>query len=97
MNKRNGRVNFTLQRELGMLIDESISDPRLAPMTSVTRVECTADYSTAHVYISSLGDPEVRPQDFFAERSTSESRSDTSHASSSTWTIRLSRVPACSR
>ena len=60
MNKRNGRVNFTLQRELGVLIDESISDPRLAPMTSVTRVECTADYSTAHVYISSLGNPEVR-------------------------------------
>jgi ribosome-binding factor A len=29
-------------------------------MTSVTRVECTADYSTAHVYISSLGNPEVR-------------------------------------
>jgi len=60
MNRRNGRVNFTLQRELGVLIDESISDPRLAPMTSVTRVECTADYSIAHVYISSLGDPEVR-------------------------------------
>ena len=60
MNMRNGRGNFTLQRELGVLIDESISDPRLAPMTSVTRVECTADYSTAHVYIRSLGDPEDR-------------------------------------
>ena len=60
MNKRNGRVNYTLQRELGVLIDKSISDPRLAPMTSVTRVECTADYSIAHVYISSLGDSEVR-------------------------------------
>jgi ribosome-binding factor A len=60
MNRRNGRVNFTLQRELGVLIDKSISDPRLAPMTSVTRVECTADYSIAHVYISSLGDSEVR-------------------------------------
>jgi ribosome-binding factor A len=60
MNKRNGRVSFTLQRELGVLIDKSISDPRLAPMTSVTRVECTADFSIAHVYISSLGDTDVR-------------------------------------
>ncbi len=60
MNKRNGRVSFTLQRELGVLIDKSISDPRLAPMTSVTRVECTADFSIAHVYISSLGDSDVR-------------------------------------
>lgn len=60
MNKRNGRINFTLQRELGQLINGSISDPRLAPMTSVTRVECTADFATAHVYISTLGDSEVR-------------------------------------
>ncbi|HCV27201.1 MAG TPA: 30S ribosome-binding factor RbfA [Dehalococcoidia bacterium] len=60
MNRRNGRVSFTLQRELGQLIDESISDPRLAPMTSVTRVECTPDFATAHVYISALGDKEVR-------------------------------------
>lgn len=60
MNRRNGRVSYTLQRELGQLIDETISDPRLAPMTSVTRVECTADFATAHVYISALGDREVR-------------------------------------
>ncbi len=60
MNRRNGRVSFTLQRELGQLIDESISDPRLAPMTSVTRVECTSDFATAHVYISALGEPDVR-------------------------------------
>lgn len=60
MNRRNGRVSITLQRELGQLIDESISDPRLAPMTSVTRVECTADLATAHVYVSSLGDREAR-------------------------------------
>ncbi len=60
MNKRNGRVNFTLQRELGVLIDKSISDPRLAPMTSVTRVECTPDLALAHVYISALGDSETR-------------------------------------
>ena len=60
MNRRNGRVSITLQRELGQLIDKSISDPRLAPMTSVLRVECTADFATAHVYISALGDDEAR-------------------------------------
>ncbi|MBT3941645.1 MAG: 30S ribosome-binding factor RbfA [Chloroflexi bacterium] len=60
MNRRNGRISFTLQRELGQLIDESISDPRLAPMTSVTRVECTPDFATAHIYVSVLGEPEIR-------------------------------------
>lgn len=60
MNRRNGRVSITLQRELGRLIDKSISDPRLAPMTSVLRVECTADFATAHVYISALGDDKAR-------------------------------------
>ena len=60
MNRRHGRVSITLQRELGQLIDETISVPRLAPMTSVTRVECTADFATAHVYISALGDDKVR-------------------------------------
>ena len=60
MNKQNGRINVALQRELGKLINESISDPRLAPMTSVTGVECTGDFAIAHVYISTLGDSEVR-------------------------------------
>ena len=60
MNRRNGRISFTLQRELGQLINESISDPRLAPMTSITRVECTPDFATAHIYISTLGESEVR-------------------------------------
>lgn len=69
MNRRNGRVSITLQRELGQLIDESISDPRLAPMTSVTRVECTADLATAHVYVSSLGDQEAREGSLEALRS----------------------------
>ena len=42
------------------MINESISDPRLAPMTSITRVECTPDFATAHIYVSSLGEPEVK-------------------------------------
>ena len=59
MNRRLERVNFTLRNELGALIQKSISDPRLAPFTSITRVECTADLSTARVYVSVMGDDEA--------------------------------------
>ncbi len=53
-------MSFTLKRELGALIKNEISDPRLAPVTSVTRVECAADLSVARVYISALGSEEAQ-------------------------------------
>lgn len=52
--RRGGRVNHTIQRELGHLI-EGLSDPRLSPMTSVTAVEVNRDLSIAKVYVSVLG------------------------------------------
>ena len=59
MSRRTERVGFTLQRELGKMIDEDLSDPRLAKMTSITRVECTGDLASAHVYVSVLGEKEA--------------------------------------
>jgi ribosome-binding factor A len=52
--RRGGRINHTIQRELGSLI-EDLSDPRLSPMTSVTGVEVNRDLSMAKVHISVLG------------------------------------------
>ena len=56
MNRRMERVNFTLRRELGALISEELSDPRLGAMTSVTRVETSPDLATAKVHVTVLGD-----------------------------------------
>ena len=54
MTRRGERVNHTIQRELGVLI-EGLSDPRLSPVISVTAVEVNRDLSVAKVYVSVLG------------------------------------------
>ncbi len=59
MDRRGERVNYTIRRELGPLIEE-LSDPRLLPMTSVTSVEVNRDLSIARVYVSVLGTDEER-------------------------------------
>ena len=54
MTRRVKRVNHTIQKELGVLI-EGLSDPRLSPVISVTAVEVNRDLSVAKVYVSVLG------------------------------------------
>lgn len=48
-----------VQRIVGETIQSRLHDPRIEPLTSVTRVEVSADLSVAHVYISVLA-PETR-------------------------------------
>jgi ribosome-binding factor A len=66
--RRGGRINHTIQRELGSLIEE-LSDPRLSPMTSVTGVEVNRDLSMAKVYVSVLGTDQDREDTLEALRS----------------------------
>jgi len=54
LTRRGERVNHTIQRELGVLI-EGLNDPRLSPVISVTAVEVNRDLSVAKVYVSVLG------------------------------------------
>ena len=54
MTRRGERVNHTIQREIGVLI-EGLSDPRLSKVISVTAVEVNRDLSVAKVYVSVLG------------------------------------------
>jgi len=54
LTRRGERVNHTIQRELGVLI-EGLSDPRLSKVISVTAVEVNRDLSVAKVYVSVLG------------------------------------------
>ena len=69
MDRRGGRVNHTIQRELGILIAEELNDPRLSPMTSVTNVDVNRDLSIAKVYVTVLGADAEREDSLRALRS----------------------------
>jgi len=69
LNRRLERANFTLRRELGALTRTVVSDPRLAPMTSITRVECASDLGSAKVYVTVLGDDAARAESVEALKS----------------------------
>ena len=69
MNRRIERVNVTLRRELGALVRTTVADPRLAPITSITRVECSPDLGSARVYVGVMGDEEARRKSMEALRS----------------------------
>ena len=69
MDRRGGRVNHTIQRELGILIAEELNDPRLSPMTSVTHVDVNRDLSIAKVYVTVLGTDAEREDSLEALRS----------------------------
>ena len=71
MTRRMERVNFTLRKELGSLIAEEISDPRLADLTSITSVDCAPDLGRARIYVSVMGDEQVRQASLEALRSAS--------------------------
>ena len=63
--KRTDRVNSLLQRELGQLISEELTDPRIS-FATVTSVEVTPDLRSARVHVSVLGDDEAREQTLVA-------------------------------
>jgi ribosome-binding factor A len=69
LDRRGGRVNHTIRRELGTLISEELNDPRLSPMTSVTQVEVNRDLSIAKAYVTVLGTDEERENSLEALRS----------------------------
>ncbi len=56
---KNTRVNGEVQKELSMIIQNEIKDPRIAPMTSVVSVEVAPDLKTCKAYISVLGDDQA--------------------------------------
>lgn len=60
MNRRIERINFTIRKELGNLITTRLSDPRLAGIISVTRVETARDLANARVFVSILGNDEQK-------------------------------------
>ncbi len=57
MSRRTERLSSFIQRELAMIIQRELSDPRLIGLPSITRVEVTDDLSQADVYITVMGTP----------------------------------------
>ena len=56
---KNTRINGEVQKELSVIIQNEIKDPRIAPMTSVVAVEVAPDLKTCKAYISVLGNEEA--------------------------------------
>lgn len=66
---KNTRINGEVQKELSMLINREIKDPRISPMTSVVAVEVAPDLKHAKVFISVLGDEEKKQSTYEGLRS----------------------------
>ncbi len=61
-NKRLNRISEEVRKVISELIYNGLKDPRVNPMTSVTKVEVTRDLRFAKVYISVLGSKEEKDE-----------------------------------
>lgn len=68
---KNTRVNMEVQKELSVLINREIKDPRINPMTSIVAVEVAPDLKHAKVYISVLGNEESKKETYEGLKSAS--------------------------
>ena len=55
MSRRTERLSAQLKRELSLLLQTRVKDPRVGPVT-VTHVRVTSDLTQAKVFVSVLGD-----------------------------------------
>lgn len=60
MSIRSERVAGQLAAELGQLVASQLSDPRLAALVTITRVQITTDLREATVYVSVMGADDER-------------------------------------
>lgn len=56
MSRRTERVASLIRTVLADAIQNRLSDPRIEPLTSITRVEVSADLAVAHVYVSVMAE-----------------------------------------
>src|SRR4051812_37634743 len=57
MSRRTERLGSTIQQELANMILRDLDDPRVRPLTSITRVKVSDDLSIADVFITVMGTP----------------------------------------
>ena len=59
-NNRISRINDEIMKELSQIIRFEVKDPRINAMTSVIRVDTTADLKYCKVFVSVLGEEEEK-------------------------------------
>ena len=57
MSRKTERLGSTIQQEIATMILHDLNDPRVRPLTSVTRVRISEDLSIADVFITVMGTP----------------------------------------
>ena len=60
MTRRTDRINGLLRQEISKLLSRELNDPRLSGVVSITQVETSSDLRRARVYVSVLGDQQVK-------------------------------------
>lgn len=60
--KRIRRISEEIRKIVSQLITNGLKDPRVGTMTSITKVEVTGDLRYANIYVSSLGDDQVKKE-----------------------------------
>jgi ribosome-binding factor A len=66
---RSGRINEEIKRELSIIIQNELKDPRLNAMISITRVDVTKDLRYAKVFVSIFGKEEEKASSLNALKS----------------------------
>ncbi len=61
-NKRLPRLNSLLKEVIAEVIQREVKNPKVAPITSVTRVDISKDLHHATVYVSVLGDQSTKEE-----------------------------------
>lgn len=62
MTRRTDRVNGLLRQEIGALLLHGLRDPRLACLTSITRVRTSVDLHYAQVFVSVMGSAQEKQE-----------------------------------
>src|SRR3954453_20957076 len=57
MSRRTERLGSVIQQELAIMIQRDLNDPRVLPMTIITRVRVSEGLSIADVFITVMGTP----------------------------------------
>jgi len=65
MSRRSERTGKLIQREISMLLEREVSDPRLIRLISVTEVTLSPDLRHAKVFVSTMGS-ETSKEDMLA-------------------------------
>jgi len=66
MSRRSERTSKLIQREISVLLEREVNDPRLSMFISVTEVELSPDLKHAKIFVSTLGNETNNKEDMLA-------------------------------